>query len=81
MEMDDDIFHLGIIHGALSGAPPRVLGFLVSIVEANHVDLGQIFEIEPLRIPDSSAEYQMHFAHVNPPSIATRAAMTESISR
>ena len=38
VQMDDDIFHLGIVDGALGGAAPGIFGRGVAVVNADQVD-------------------------------------------
>jgi hypothetical protein len=38
MEVNDDIFHLGIVYGALRAAAPRLFGLCVIIEEADEID-------------------------------------------
>src|SRR3546814_17806635 len=52
----DDIFHLGIVDGALRGGAPRLFGRLIVGKQADDVEGVQIDEIEVLRIADASAE-------------------------
>ena len=38
VQVDDDIFHLGIVDGALGLAAPRLFGLGIAVVEADEVD-------------------------------------------
>ena len=58
VQVDDDIFHLGIVDGALGLAAPRVLGLGIAFVEADQVDLVEIDEFEAARVLDPAAEHQ-----------------------
>ena len=42
--MDDDIFHLGIVDGALGGAAPGFVGGRIIVVDADEVDRIEIGE-------------------------------------
>src|SRR4051794_4729415 len=68
MEVNDDIFHLGIVYGALRAAAPRFFGLRVIIEEADEIDRVQIDEIEAARVFDPASEYQVQLAHGGPAS-------------
>ena len=38
VEVDDDIFHLGVVDGALGGAAPRFLGLGIAVEQPDEVD-------------------------------------------
>ena len=62
MEVDDDIFHLGIVDAALGLAAPRILRRGIAVVDADQVDRVEV-EVEAARILDPPAEYQVKLAH------------------
>jgi hypothetical protein len=62
MEVDDDIFHLGVVDGALGSAAPGVEGAGIIGEEADEIDRGEV-EIEPARILDPAAEDEVELAH------------------
>ena len=47
VEVDDHIFHLGIVDGALGLAAPGVLGRGIAVVDADEVDRVEIDESRP----------------------------------
>jgi hypothetical protein len=63
VQVDDHIFHLGIVNGALRLAAPGVLGRGEAVVNADEVDRIEV-EVEPLRIRDPTAKDQVKLAHV-----------------
>ena len=63
MQVDDDIFHFGIVDGALGRAAPGVLGLRIAVEQPDEVDAVQIDEVEALRVLDPAAEYQVKLAH------------------
>jgi formate hydrogenlyase transcriptional activator len=63
VQVDDDIFHLGIVDRALGAAAPGVEGAGVIRIETDQID-GRKVKVEALRILDPTAEDQMQFAHV-----------------
>ena len=65
MQVNDDIFHLGIVDRALCLAAPSVLGRCETVVDSNKVDCTKI-EVETARIPDLASEDQMKLAHGAP---------------
>ena len=68
MEVDHDIFHFGVVDGALGLAAPRILGVGVIIEQADQVDRTLIDEVETLRILDATAEHEVKLAHARPAS-------------
>ena len=62
MQVNDDIFHLGIVDGALGLAAPGVLGRRVAVVDANQIDAVEV-EIEAARVLHAPAEYEVKLAH------------------
>ena len=66
MQVNNDIFHLGIVDGALRAAAPGFFGFGVIIEEADEVDRVQIDEIEAAWVFDAAPEYQVKLAHGGP---------------
>ena len=62
VEVDDDIFHLGVVDGALGVAAPGVERAGIIGKEADEVDRGEV-EVEALRILDPAAEDEMELAH------------------
>ena len=65
MEVHDDIFHLGIVDGALRGGAPRLFGRGVIGKDTDHVELGRVDKVERLRILHASAENEMQLAHTS----------------
>ena len=63
VQVDDDIFHLGIVNRALGAAAPGVLRLGVAVEEADEVDGVEIDEIEAARVFYAAAEHQMKLAH------------------
>ena len=63
VQVDDDIFHLGIVDRALGLAAPGVLGLGIAVVEADEVDRARDVEVEAARVLDPSAEDQVKLAH------------------
>jgi hypothetical protein len=59
VEMHDDIFHLGIVNGALSGTAPCFLGRGEILEKAYDIEFAKIFEFKRTRIFDPSAKDQM----------------------
>ena len=62
VEVDDDIFHLGVVDGALGAAAPGVERAGIIGIEADQVDRVEV-EVEAARILDPAAEHQMELAH------------------
>src|SRR4051812_916848 len=62
MEVDDNIFHLGIVDGPLRLAPPGVERRRIIGIEADHLDAVEV-EIEAARILDPAAEYEVQLAN------------------
>ena len=46
MQMDDHIFDLGVVDGALGLAAPRLLGCGIAVVDADQIDVMEIGEVE-----------------------------------
>src|SRR4029453_11274700 len=69
VEVDDDIFHLGIVDRALGGAAPGLLCRRIAVVEPNKVNIVEIDEVQTLRILDPTAEYEVKLAHGRLPTI------------
>ena len=63
VQVDDDIFHFGVVDGALRGAAPCLFGLFIVRIEADNVAVGEVDEVEALRIADASTEHEMQFAH------------------
>jgi len=63
MQMDDDIFHLGIIDGALGRASPSLLGIGIIVEKPDQIHLVEIDEVEALRVRDAAAEHEVKLAH------------------
>ena len=63
MQVDHDIFHLGIIDGALGGGAPGFLRCREAVEQTDEVDLVEVDEFQALRILDPPAEYQVKLAH------------------
>src|SRR5690606_34619634 len=59
MEMDDHVFHVGVVHRELGLGPPGFLGRLVVGVNADDVEGREILELHPLRVADPPAEHEM----------------------
>ena len=77
--MDHDIFHLGIVDGALRCAAPCVLRGRIAVVDTDNVD-GVHVELEAARIFDPAAEHEVKLAHTG--SLAElRAASAFGIAR
>ncbi len=72
VEVDDDIFHLGVVDGALGGAAPGFLGFGIAVEQADEVDGIEIGEVEAAGIADAAAEDEMKLAHARPASTKIR---------
>ena len=51
VEVDHDIFHLGIVDGALGGAAPGFLGLGIAVEQADEVDLFEVGEFEAAADP------------------------------
>ena len=51
MEVDDDIFRLGIVDGALGGGPPRFLRRLIVGEQPDDVDVNELI-VRPVRTMD-----------------------------
>ena len=66
VEVDDDIFHFGIVDRRLRLAAPRFLGGGIAVVDADQVDAGEVGELEALRVLDPPAEDQVELAHLGP---------------
>lgn len=66
VKMHHHIFHLGIVNSALRRRPPRFFGACIIGEDADHIDLGQIFELKRHRILDPATHNQMHFTHELP---------------
>src|SRR6478672_1701626 len=62
VQVDDHIFHLGVVHRALRLSAPSLLGGGIAVVDADEVDAVHV-EVEPARILDPTAEDQMKLAH------------------
>ena len=62
MQVNDDVFYLGIVDGALRLAAPGVLGRRITVVDADDVDRVEV-EFEPARVLDPPAEDQVKLAH------------------
>src|SRR4051812_15641193 len=65
VEVDDDIFHLGIVDGALGGGAPGVERGGIVRIDADDVDRREV-EIEAARILDPAAEDEVQLAHGAP---------------
>src|SRR5947209_149034 len=65
MEVDHDIFHFGIIDGALRLPTPGFLGRRVAVVDTDEINRVKV-EVETSRVPDSPAKDEMKFAHKRP---------------
>ena len=60
--MDYDIFHFGVVDGALRTSAPGILGSRVIVVDADQVDGAEV-EIEAARILHAAPEYKVKLAH------------------
>lgn len=54
--MDDDIFHLRIVNGALRRGAPRFFGRIIVVVKADDVQVIQAREVEAARIVHAAPE-------------------------
>ena len=63
VEVDHHVLHLCVVHGALRAAAPRFGGFGQRTLDANQIELGEIDEIEALRIRDPAPHDKVQFAH------------------
>jgi hypothetical protein len=63
VEVDHHIFHLGVVHGALRGAAPRIFRALVVREHADEVDRVEIGEVEAARVGDAAAENEVKLTH------------------
>src|SRR3546814_11452 len=63
VEVDDDIFHLGIIHRSLGIGAPGVERARIIGEKADHVDRWKVDEFQAPRILDAAAEDEMKLAH------------------
>ena len=59
VQVHNNIFHLGIIDGALRSSLPGGFCLGVSGKDANHVEGCQILEVQPLRVFHAAAENKM----------------------
>src|SRR6476469_4019596 len=62
VQVDDHIFHLGVVHRALRLAAPSLLGCGIAVVDADEVYAVHV-EVEAARVLDPTAEHQMELAH------------------
>ena len=59
VKMDDEIAHLGVVHGRLRRAPPGVEGSLVVGINPHELDLGQVLELRGVRRHQFTAEHDV----------------------
>ncbi len=71
--MDDDVFHLGVIDGALRRASPCFLGVGIIAEQSDQIHLVEIDEIKTLRIRDPAPEHEVKLAHGRRASIKSGA--------
>ncbi len=69
MEVDDDIFHLGIVDGPLGVRAPGIESAGIIGKHPDNVDRVEV-EIEALWVLDPSAEDEMESAHAINPGFA-----------
>src|SRR6476619_1801545 len=69
VEVDDDIFHLGVVDGALGRDAPGLFGLGIAVEQADEIDRVQIGEVKAARILDAAAEDEVKLAHGRPASI------------
>jgi len=68
VEVDDHIFHLGIVDAALGFAAPGVFSRREAVVDADEINVIEVDEVEPARILDPPSEDQVKLAHRRPAS-------------
>jgi hypothetical protein len=63
VQVDDHIFHLGIVDRALGIGAPGFLGVGIIVEQADDIDVREIDEVEALRVLDAAAEHEVKLAH------------------
>src|SRR5690242_14226436 len=66
VEVDDHIFHLGVVDGPLRRAAPGLFGVGIIVEQTDQVDRIQVDEVETAGILDPPAENQVKLAHARP---------------
>jgi len=68
VQVNDHIFHLGIIDRALGPAAPGLFGLSIALKKADEVDVVEIDEVQAARILNAASENEMKLAHGAPAS-------------
>ena len=63
VEVDDNIFHFGIVVAALRRAAPGVFRGGIAVVDADQIDMIEVGELQAARILDAAAEDEVKLAH------------------
>jgi len=46
MGVDDEVAHMGVVHGRLSPRPPSPVRLLIAGIGADEIDLGEVAELD-----------------------------------
>jgi len=63
VDVDHDIAHLSVIHGALRGGAPRLFRLLIIGENADDIHGGRINKFERLRVFNATPKNEMQLAH------------------
>ena len=59
MQVNDEIAHMSVVHGALRGALPGPVGAGIIGEDTDDIEVGRIAEIRPFQILKFAAEHKM----------------------
>ena len=63
MQVDDDIFHLGIINCALRPAAPSLFSIGIVAIDPDQIERIKVGEFKVLRIGHAAAHHEVEFLH------------------